>query len=130
MNLNQVTVPSLDLSVSVPFYQRLGLKLIVDAPPHYARFECPDGESTFSLHKTEELPSGPGIYVYFECENLDEKVKQLVDNGITFDEMPTDKRWLWREARLKDPDGNQLILFYGGENRKNPPWRVKESETD
>jgi len=130
MNLNQVTVPSLDLSVSVPFYQKLGLKLIVDAPPHYARFECPDGESTFSLHKTEELPSGPGIYVYFECENLDEKVKQLVDNGITFDEMPTDKRWLWREARLKDPDGNQLILFYGGENRKNPPWRVKESETD
>jgi len=130
MNLNQVTVPSLDLSVSVPFYQKLGLKLIVDAPPHYARFECPDGESTFSLHKTEELPSGPGIYVYFECENLDEKVKQLVDSGITFDEMPTDKRWLWREARLKDPDGNQLILFYGGENRKNPPWRVKESETD
>lgn len=125
MNLNQVTVPSLDLSVSVPFYQKLGLKLIVDELPHYARSECPDGESTFSIHKTEELPAGPGIYIYFECENLDERVSKFKNKGITFDEQPTDKRWLWREARLKDPDGNQLVLFYGGENRKNPPWRIE-----
>jgi len=126
MNLNQVTVPSLDLSVSVPFYQKLGLKLIVDALPHYARFECPDGESTFSIHKTETPPSEPGVYVYFECENLDKTVEELADKGIDFDEMPNDKRWLWREARLKDPDGNQLILFYGGKNRKNPPWRITD----
>lgn len=126
MNLNQITIPSLDLSVSVTFYQKLGLKLIVEALPHYARFECPDGQSTFSIHKTEELPTGPGIYIYFECENVDETVEELIKNGITFDEEPTDKRWLWREARLKDPDGNQLILFYGGENRKNPPWRVED----
>ncbi len=126
MNLNQVTIPSKDLSVSVPFYEKLGLKLIVDAPPHYARFECPDGESTFSIHKTEELSTGPGISVYFECEKLDETVEELIEKGITFDEHPTDKRWLWREARLKDPNGNQLILFYGGKNRKNPPWRVDD----
>lgn len=126
MNLNQVTVPSHDLNVSVPFYQKLGLKLIVDSPPHYARFECPDGESTFSIHKTEGVPIGPGIYVYFECENLDETVKELKSKGIEFDEGPVDKRWMWREARLKDPDGNQLILFYGGKNRKNPTWRIAD----
>lgn len=128
MNLNQITVPSTDLSISVPFYQKLGLKLIVDALPHYARFECPDGDSTFSIHKTEKLPTGPGIYVYFECENLDETVKELRSKGIEFDEEPAAKRWLWREARLKDPDGNQLILFYGGENRKNPPWRIETKQ--
>jgi len=130
MNLNQITVPSLDLSVSVLFYQKLGLKLIVDALPHYARFECPDGESTFSIHKTEKLPSGPGVYVYFECEDLDEIVEDLIKKGISFDEQPTDKRWFWREARLKDPDGNQLILFYGGKNRKNPPWRINDNKTN
>jgi len=124
MNLNQVTVPSLDLSKSVPFYQKLGLRLIVDAPPHYARFECPEGNSTFSIHQVEQLPEGGGIYVYFECEDLDERVKELAEAGIEFDQLPTDQRWLWREARLKDPDNNQLILFYGGENRKNPPWRI------
>ncbi|MFA0964093.1 VOC family protein [Roseivirga sp. BDSF3-8] len=126
MNLNQVTVPSRDLSISVPFYQSLGLILIVRSLPHYARFECPDGGSTFSIHQVDELPQGEGVYVYFECEDLDERVHSLTEQGITFDEMPEDRRWLWREARLRDPDGNRIILFYGGENRKNPPWRVSE----
>ena len=125
MNLNQITVPSLDLTKSIPFYKKLGLKLIVESLPHYARFECPNGESTFSIHQTDKLPQGDGIYVYFECENLNEKVEQLKQNGIQFDLEPTDQNWLWTEARLKDLDGNQLILFYGGENRLNPPWRIE-----
>ena len=124
MNLNQITVPSLDLTKSIPFYEKIGLKLIVKALPHYARFECPDGQSTFSIHLVEELPSGDGISVYFECENLDEQVDSLKAKGIEFEALPNDKRWLWREARLKDLDGNQLILFYGGDNRLNPPWRI------
>ena len=49
MNLNQITVPSLDLTKSIPFYKKLGLNLIVKALPNYARFECPDGNSTFSF---------------------------------------------------------------------------------
>lgn len=124
MNLNQVTVPSLDLTKSVPFYEKMGLKLIVKALPHYARFECPDGNATFSIHQTENLPSGDGIYVYFECEDLDKWVEELISVGIEFDELPSDKPWLWREARLKDPDNNQIILFFGGVNRKSPPWRI------
>ena len=126
MNLNQVTVPSLDLEKSIPFYQKLGLKLIVKALPHYARFECPDGDSTFSIHKVEELPRGDGIYVYFECNDLDAQVGELRANGIEFQETTSDRPWLWKEARLKDLDGNKLILFYGGENRKNPPWRIPD----
>ena len=124
MNLNQVTVPSLDLSRSVPFYQTLGLRLIVESLPHYARFECPNGEATFSIHQVNQLPSGDGVYVYFEVEDLDRHVDRLVKQGIPFDELPQDRSWRWREARLKDPDNNQLILFYGGEDRKNPPWRL------
>ena len=121
MNLNQVTIPWIDLAKSVPFYEKLGLKLIVSSTTRYARFECPDGNSTFSIHQTEKLPAGDGIHVYFECENLNEYVDKLVNKGIEFDELPNNKTWLWREARLKDIDGNQLILFYGGENRLNPP---------
>ncbi|MBL4746151.1 MAG: VOC family protein [Flavobacteriaceae bacterium] len=125
MNLNQITVPSLDLTISIPFYEKLGLKLMVISLPHYARFECPDGNSTFSIHLTENLPKGEGVLVYFECKNLDEYVNELMKKGIEFDLKPTDQKWLWREARLKDMDGNQLILFYGGENRLNPPWRIE-----
>ncbi|SDS97398.1 hypothetical protein SAMN05192545_2478 [Maribacter dokdonensis] len=124
MNLNQVTVPSLNVENAILFYEKLGLKLIVKSLPNYARFECPDGNATFSIHLTETLPQGDGVYVYFECEDLDAHVASLKENGIQFEKEPTNERWLWKEARLKDPDGNQLILFFGGENRLNPPWRI------
>ena len=85
-------------------------QLIVKALPHYARFECPTGGATFSIHQVEALPTGTGINVYFECDNLDDYVQELVNKGIVFEELPTDKTWLWRETRLKDLDNNQLIL--------------------
>lgn len=124
MNLNQVTVPSLNVEKSISFYEKIGLQLIVKALPHYARFACPSGDATFSIHLTASLPEGDGVYVYFECEDLDDKVEYLINQNITFDELPNDKPWLWREARLKDLDNNQLILFKAGENRLNPPWRI------
>jgi catechol 2,3-dioxygenase-like lactoylglutathione lyase family enzyme len=124
MNLNQVTVPTQDLNRSIGFYEKLGLKLIIKALPNYARFECPEGDATFSIHKVDNLPEGNGIMVYFECQHLDAYVAELIEKGISFDELPNDKRWIWREARLKDPDKNQLILYYAGNNRKNPPWRI------
>ena len=124
MNLNQITVPSLDIPKAIGFYQKLGLKLIVHTHDRYARFVCPNGEATFSIHKVEQLPEGDGIHIYFECDSLDDKVNTLLNDGFSFDELPTDKSWLWREARLKDLDGNVIILYYAGENRLNPPWRL------
>ncbi len=124
MNLNQITIPSLDLTKSIPFYEKLGLQLIVKSLPHYARFVCPDGGTTFSIHQVEALSKGEGVYIYFECKDLDDYVNVLLEKGIKLEEMPNDKSWLWREARLKDLDNNQLILYFAGENRLNPPWRI------
>lgn len=124
MNLNQVTIPSIDVEKSVEFYTKLGLHLIVDASPRYVRFEVPDGDATFSIHQVEELPKGNGITLYFEDDNLDELVEKLKEKGIEFTQLPKDQTWLWREAHLIDPDGNKLILFKAGEYRKNPPWRI------
>lgn len=124
MNLNQVTIPSLDVKIATEFYKKLGLLLIVDALPRYVRFECPDADSTFSIHEVENLPTGNGITIYFQNENLDRVVTQLQQKDITFTSAPEDKPWLWREAHLNDPDGNHIILYSAGKNRKNPPWRV------
>lgn len=127
MNLNQITIPSLDLEQSVLFYKTLGLQLVVNALPRYARFRCPNGDTTFSLHKVQQLPVGNGMAIYFECENLDLYVDELIKKGVVFEEMPNDKTWLWREAHLKDPDQNKLVLYFAGENRLNPPWKIKDA---
>ena len=124
MNLNQVTVPSLNVEQSIVFYKILGLELIVHTGPHYARFQCANG-ATFSIQKVEELSSGHGVHVYFETEDLDAKVQELKAKGVEFIEEPNDKPWLWREAHLADPDGNAVILYFAGENRLNPPWKLK-----
>lgn len=125
MNLNQVTVPSLDVHAALDFYRKLGLRVIVKALPRYLRFECPEGDSTFSVHLVEKLPEGEGVSVYFECKDLDRTVLQLKNMGVDFDQLPEDKSWLWREAHLRDPDQNKIILYHAGENRKYPPWRVE-----
>ncbi len=126
MKLNQVTIGVTDMNRAVQFYRGLGLIQIVATDDlHYSRFLCPDGNTTLSLERVECVNSHPTTTLYFECENLDQKVKTLKDSGYEFETEPTDQRWLWREAYLRDPDGNILCLYYAGENRINPPWRLK-----
>jgi catechol 2,3-dioxygenase-like lactoylglutathione lyase family enzyme len=123
VNLNQVTLPVSDMAAATEFYARLGCIQIVDTP-HYARFESPDGDATFSL-SLESAQFSNGAVIYFEDERLDERVDELVALGFVFDQMPTDMGYLWREAILHDPAGNKIKLYWAGENRLNPPWRVK-----
>ena len=128
MNLNQVTIYTSKPIETAEFFQKLGLKIIVDSLPRYARLECPDGDSTISIQEVETRPVGSvppnNIVLYFECDDLDAEVARLKSLGLAFDEDPTDRPWLWRQAYLKDPDGNKICLFHAGDNRKNPPWRV------
>lgn len=126
MNLNQVTLPSGDLWKACVFYKRLGLTQIVDGLPRYARFECPGGGATLSLHlATGPIPRAEFPMIYLECEALDAICQGLARDGIAFESGPADQPWLWREARLRDPDGNAICLYWAGENRLYPPWRLR-----
>lgn len=123
MDMNQVTLPVKDMEKATRFYRTMGFLQIVDSP-HYARFECTQGVSTFSL----SLDSGDRentTVIYFEHEDLDGLVSALKAKGLLFDQDPTDMSYLWREAILYDPSGNKIKLYWAGENRLNPPWRVE-----
>ncbi len=122
MRLNQVTLAVVDLERAVAYYRRLGLQQIV-ASEHYARFTFPDGDSTLSLERADTVPAS-ATTIYLECEDLDATVTGLKASGVRFDHDPVDQPWLWREARLHDPDGNRLCLFHAGVNRRDPPWRL------
>src|SRR5262245_13796551 len=125
MRLNQVTVAAADLAESIAFYETLGLRLIVHSE-HYARFELPDGESTFSLHTVVgPIPRENAPQIYLECADVDQEVARRKRAGVAVEREPVMQTWLWREAWLRDPAGNALCLFHAGENRRNPPWRLK-----
>jgi RimJ/RimL family protein N-acetyltransferase/catechol 2,3-dioxygenase-like lactoylglutathione lyase family enzyme len=121
---NQATVGARDLERSIAFYETFGFRLIVKAA-HYARFEIGGGQATFSLHAGETEGAANGPHLYFECIDLDARVTELEAKGIAFDSQPVDQSWLWREAWLSDPAGNRLCLYWAGENRRFPPWRLK-----
>lgn len=121
-SLNQVTVGCTNYSASVDFYKALGLQQIVDSPSNgYARFEAPNG-ATFSIHASEDIVTS--TVVYFESKRLDAWVSELISEGFAFEQMPQDESWGWREARLLDPSGNIVCLYYAGENRRYPAWRI------
>ncbi len=123
MRLNHVTLGATDVERSVEFYAQLGLRQIVASYPDYARFVAPAGDATLSLHRVDAVAE-PTTTVHFECDDVDATVAALQARGLAFDLDPTDQPWLWREATLRDPDGNVLFLYTAGENRLNPPWRL------
>lgn len=127
MRLNQVTVPLIDYEASKAFYLKLGLELLVDSPPRYARFAMPEGGSTFSIEKVDGVAGGDWPLIWFESDRLDALVAELKAKGISFETDPEDKSYLWRVATLRDPACNLIALYHAGENRLNPPWRVKSS---
>ena len=124
IRLNQVTVTGTNYERSVEFYRRLGLTQIVDSPENgYARFETAGGV-TFSVQIDPEEKIIATTAIYLECDDLDERVEQLARSGIAFEHGPRNQPWMWREARLRDPDGNIIFFYHAGEHRRFPPWRI------
>jgi hydroxymethylpyrimidine/phosphomethylpyrimidine kinase len=123
--LNQVTVTGTNYERSVDFYRRIGLKQIIDSPDTgYARFETAGGV-TFSVQIDPEEKIVATTAIYLECDDLDERVEQLARSGVAFEHGPRNQPWMWREARLRDPDGNIIFFYKAGETRRFPPWRIE-----
>ncbi len=124
--LNQVTVTVNDFAKAVEFYGRLGLKQIVHSIENgYARFETAGG-ATLSIQCDPEEKISATTAIYLECDDLDERVEKLARSGVPFEHGPRNQPWMWREARLRDPDGNIIFLYKAGEARRFPPWRMTE----
>ena len=124
--LNQVTVTGTSYERSVDFYRRLGLRQIVDSPDTgYARFETAGGVTlSVQIDPDEKIIATTAIYL--ECDDLDERVEKLARSGIAFEHGPRNQPWMWREARLRDPDGNIIFFYHAGEHRRFPPWRMEK----
>ena len=127
VRLNHVTLAAVDVESSARFYARLGLTQLVADYPDYPRFLAPHGETTLSLHRAEQPLLGPSASIHFEVDDVDRAVDELKRAGFQFACAPSDQPYLWREAILLDPDGRQIFIYHAGENRLNPPWRLRPS---
>jgi len=127
VRLNQVTLAANAVEPCIGFYQALGLTLIVDAAPRYVRFEMDSGD-TLSLHHEDGWAGADWPLVYLETDDLDAMCAHLKASGYALTAEPEDKRYLWREADVRDPSGNRIRLYHAGENRRFPPWRINAGE--
>jgi len=126
VRLNHVTLIVTDLEASMSFYEALALKPIVLEKPRYVRFVLPSGDETLSLEVTGEQKAGSRVQIYLECPDLDATCLDLKGRGVEFEQESTDMDYLWREARVRDPDGHQIRLYFAADNRLDPPWRLED----
>jgi catechol 2,3-dioxygenase-like lactoylglutathione lyase family enzyme len=125
MRLSHATLFVSDLARSRAFYLRLGFTLVVDEA-HYCRFIV-GGDTTLSIEKRENVKAGGADFgIEFEsAAALDGEITRLAAAGVEIAETPVGRSWLWRDARVVDPDGHELLYFFAGQNKLDPPWRVK-----
>lgn len=126
MRLSHLTLAVSDIPRSKAFYLSLGLTPIVDED-HYCRF-LTEGDATLSIELKPGAaiaPSGEVGLEFASPQALDARVAALKAAGVAIAEGPVDRSWLWRDARIHDPDGHVLMLFYAGANKLDPPWKVR-----
>lgn len=122
MSFNHVTIGCNDFAATSDFYRLIGLSQIVNNTANrYARFEAANA-ATLSIHGTD-ITGGSSI-IYLEHPAIDEYCSSLAAQGVIFDHMPRNEKWGWREARLRDPSGNIICIYWAGDFRRFPPWRI------
>ncbi len=110
-----VSVPVSDQERARAFYvEKLGLELVLEdasVPGIHWIQVAPAGAGT-SLTLVdwfESMPAGSLRGVVLECDDLEGTYEQLVANGVEVERKLADQPW-GREAVMRDPDGNQLVL--------------------
>ena len=108
-----------DLTRALDFYiGLLGGKISYQFPaegdPVYAGVDL--GSSHLGIGYDPEAgaatePQRISLWVY--ADDCDQAVEHLRAAGVTIDEEPADQRWGERVARVRDPDGNILIIGSG-----------------
>jgi catechol 2,3-dioxygenase-like lactoylglutathione lyase family enzyme len=112
--IRQIAVVVKDLEAAVTFYKdRLGLKLLFQAPPGLAFFDL-DGVWLMLSAENEQEQARPGSVLYFQVSDIRAVHAQLQQRGVTFVDEPhriadMGSYELWMTF-FKDPDGTVLAL--------------------
>ena len=112
--IGQIAITIKDVERSVAFYRdSLGMKLLFQAPPNLAFFDC-DGVRLM-LSPSEGTSETFSSVVYFKVDDIAKTHQDLSSKGVPFDrephmiaKMPDHDLWM---AFFRDPDRNLLALM-------------------
>jgi methylmalonyl-CoA/ethylmalonyl-CoA epimerase len=113
--IGQIAVTVSDVQRSVAFYRdAVGLRLLFEAPPGLAFFDC--GGIRLMLSKPEgDFQPGSSSVVYFRVSDIEATHRILGDRRVPFVDaphliakMPDHELWM---CFFRDPDGHTLALM-------------------
>lgn len=111
----QISMTARDVARAVSFYRdTLGLKLLFEAPPQMAFFDC-GGIRLMLGVPTEPEFDHPGSILYFRVDDIQSVHATYRERGVTFRgephlvaRMPDHELWM---AFFHDSEGNTLALM-------------------
>ena len=110
-----VSVPVSDQDRAKAFYtDTLGLRLVRDDASvpgmRWVQVASPSGGTALTLVTWfDTMPPGSQRGLVLATDDLDGDYQRLRGLGVSFDRPPAQQPWA-KEAVLRDPDGNQLVL--------------------
>jgi methylmalonyl-CoA/ethylmalonyl-CoA epimerase len=119
MNLNQIGQIALhadDLNRAVAFYRdTLGMRLLFQAPPALAFFDCGGIRLMLDAVKEKDTPERLSSLIYYKVADLNAAYETLVSRGVSFDskphliaKMPDHELWM---AFFRDSEQNLVGLM-------------------
>src|SRR3954447_5723344 len=113
--IGQIAIPIRDLDRAVAFYRDiLGLRLLFQAPPSLAFFDCGGVRLMLDVPEEEEFKNSSSI-LYYKVDDIKGTWATLRARGVAFrDEphmiarMPDHELWM---TFLRDGEGNTLALM-------------------
>ena len=113
--IGQIAVNVHDLARAVAFYRdTLGMRLLFEAPPTMAFFDCGGVRLMLSLPERPEYDH-PASIIYYKVDDIQQAVATLTARGVEFDSPPhliakLPRADLWM-AFLRDVDRNPVGLM-------------------
>ena len=113
--IGQIAVVVHDLPRAVAFYRdMLGMRLLFEAPPKMAFFDCGGIRLMLSLPETPEFDHAASV-IYYKVDDIRTAHAALRGRGVSFDgephvvaRLPAHDLWM---AFCRDPEGNVLALM-------------------
>jgi catechol 2,3-dioxygenase-like lactoylglutathione lyase family enzyme len=109
MQLTSVTVWTRDPHTLKGWYrQHLGFR-VLEETPRFVLLQG-DGGAAIAFHVGEPLATPDRVQFHLAVHDVDKEYERLRDEGVSFDERPTDRPWGVRSAAMRDPGGHSVEL--------------------